>query len=73
MLLLSLTFHIPVLASRAIFVIVVLVGLNNAKFRTKPRFAFDKNQEDFPLAFFLILLNVSGVIPNIEAKYCKGT
>jgi hypothetical protein len=51
----------------------VVLNIYNTKIRTMPVYALDKNQEIKLTAFFLSLLNVSGVMPSMESRYCRGT
>ena len=64
----------PIAIKKIDFVTIVLCfKIDDTKVNTNPTLALDKNQEVFLTAFFRNLLKVSGVIPSIEAKYCKGT
>ena len=62
-----------VIEKKADFGRTVVIKTNDTKILTKPAHALDKNQELQPITLFLSLLNVSGVIPSIEARYCRGT
>ena len=55
------------------FVYIDFFAFNNTKVNTINSHALDKNQEILPVAFFRILLSVSGVMPSMDARYCSGT